>query len=150
MIKNKIKTFLILIIVTFLALPINSLALESQNNLENKDTIKTSTVFDITITKPNGFLYIFDISLIPLPRMMPFDAVIIGPVTATVTSANTEIENVEFYVDNELQTSVTESPYTWFWNTPLSPPPIHTLKTIAYVNNDTSTAQVTVLYINPF
>ncbi len=122
---------------------------ETSPKLENKD-ISTLNTFNITLSKPDEFLYLFDIPAVSLPPMMPFDAIIIGSITITASSDNTELERVEFYVDDDLKTTLTKSPYTWLWNAPLSPPPIHTVKVIGHLNNESSSDQSRVLFINPF
>ena len=127
-----------------------TIADESLLTHETSEATTLSNPVGVTITKPKGFLYLFNIPLVPLPPMMPFDAIIIGMVTVTITSEASEVEQVEFYVDNQLKATVTQPPYTWDWNEPLSPPPIHTLKVTAHTANESSSDQVVVLYINPF
>lgn len=111
----------------------------------------TSSDSEISIAKPNGYLYLFNIQLVPLPSAMPFRAIIIGMVDVEVDIKNDSINKVEFYVDNELMDTITESPYKWTWNEGLRPPPIHNLKVVGY-NDETviGSDEIRVLYINPF
>jgi hypothetical protein len=147
--KLKLTYLFIIILILSSISTCFTYAEETSPKLENKD-ISTLNTFNITLSKPEGFLYLFDIPVVSLPPMMPFDAIIIGSITITASSDNSELDHVEFYVDNELKTTVTESPYTWLWNAPLSPPPIHTVKVIGYLNDKSSSDQARVLFINPF
>ncbi len=111
----------------------------------------TSSDSEISIAKPNGYLYVFNTQMVPLPSRMPFRAIIIGMVDVEVDIKNDSINKVEFYVDNELMDTITESPYKWTWNEGLRPPPIHNLKVVGY-NGETviGSDEIRVLYINPF
>ena len=106
---------------------------------------------EISIVRPNGYLYLFNLQLVPLPLMIPFRAIIIGIVDIEVEIENESIDKIELYVDNELKTTISESPFTWSWNEGLRPPPIHNLKVIAYSGDqEIGSDEIRVLYINPF
>jgi len=110
-----------------------------------------TTSFDsgVSIVKPNGYVYIFNIQIVPLPSMMPFRAIVIGMVDVEVEVDS--VNKVEFYVDNELKETDTEAPYEWIWNERLTPPPIHSLKIIGYDGDaEIGRDEIRVLYVNPF
>ena len=72
----------------------------------------------VTLDKPkDGHLYIFD--GLALPRVLPTttNAIVIGKITIKVTSANlSDVEKVEFYIDNTLKETVNTTPFQWVWN----------------------------------
>ena len=92
----------------------------------------------------------FNIPLEPLPPMMPFKGIIIDSVTVSVSVETEVVDNVEFYIDNQLKHSTSNSPYEWTWNEGLRPLPIHQLKVIAYSGEDIGMDEIRVLYVNPF
>jgi hypothetical protein len=76
--------------------------------------IKIGHVPNITITKPEKSLYLFNFKI--LPFFMPL---IIGPICVEVDASDNkyEIEKVEFYLDDKLQETDSSEPYSWNWNT---------------------------------
>ena len=68
-----------------------------------------------------------------------FATIIIGKITveAQVNGDVETVQKVEFYKDNKLQTTDTEAPYTWSWNTVSFFR--HTITVIAYYNGVNST-----------
>ena len=72
----------------------------------------------VTLDKPkDGHLYIFD--GLALPRVLPTatNAIVIGKITLKVTAGNpSDVDKVEFYVDNKLKETVNASPFQWVWN----------------------------------
>jgi len=148
--KNKITiSIFILIVVSILLFPVT--LSDSIFDLDGgNDNIITLNSFNVSIDKPKGFLYVFNIPVVPLPPMMPFKGIIIGSVTVSVSVDAEVVDNVEFYVDNQLKHSTSVSPYEWTWNEGLRPPPIHQLKVIAYSGDDVGMDEIRVLYINPF
>jgi hypothetical protein len=85
------------------------------------------------LTKPKvGYLYFYDKPIIPLPS--PW-TIIIGPITIDVEANDFEcgINQVEFYIDNKLQQTVTgPGPfYEWTWERAFFK---HTIKVVAYNN----------------
>ena len=106
--------------------------------------------FNVSITKPYGYIYFLDIQIAPLPPMMPFRAIVIGWVTVEVEAQNGAAEKVEFYVDNSLKATVTETPYEWIWKESMVVPPFHVLKAVGYAGGETASDEIRVLYLNPF
>jgi hypothetical protein len=150
MVKNKITIiFPILILVTVLLFPVT--ISDSIFSLDGEDEIiLTLNSYIVSIDTPNGFLYMFNIPIVPLPPMMPFKGIIIGPATVSVSVDTDVVDNVEFYVDNQLKHNTSSAPYEWTWNEGLRPPPIHRLKVIAYCGDDIGMDEILVLYVNPF
>lgn len=68
----------------------------------------------ISISKPRPGLYFMDSTRL-LPFSYPF---IIGQITfeADVVDTGSGVEKVEFYLENNLEATVTEPPYKWTWN----------------------------------
>jgi len=148
--KNKIKNTIPLFIIVLIVLCPISLS-DSMFGLDGEnESILTMSGFNVSIDKPKGFLYVFNIPLVPLPSMMPFKGIIIGSVTVSVSVDSEIVDNVEFYVNNQLKYNTSTSPYEWNWNDGLRPPPIHQLKVIAYSGEDIGMDEIRVLYINPF
>jgi len=152
--KNKIITFipfLITVLILLCPVTLSNYLSDSMFGLDGEDeVILTLSSFNVSIDKPKGFLYVFNIPLVPLPPMMPFKGIIIGSVTVSVSIDSEFVDNVEFYVDNQLKYNTSTSPYEWNWNEGLRPPPIHQLKVIAYSSDDIGMDEIRVLYINPF
>ena len=110
----------------------------------------TSFDSEISIAKPNGHVYIFNIPIAPLPGQGQFRAIIIGKVDVEV-EVGSSVDKVEFYVDNELKETDTEAPYIWTWNERMTFPPIHTLKVVGYDDDvEVGSDEIRLLYINPF
>ena len=55
-----------------------------------------------------------------------------------------DIEKVEFYIDDELKATFTESPYSYYWND-TSLKILHKIEVIAYYNGETLRDDLTVL-----
>ena len=148
--KNRVAIIApILILVTVLLFPVT--VSDSIFGLDGQDEVILSlSSFNVTIDKPKGFLYVFNIPIVPLPPMMPFKGIIIGSVTVSVSVDVEIVDNIEFYVDNQLKHSTSVSPYEWTWNEGLKPPPIHQLKVVAYSGDDVGMDEIRVLYVNPF
>lgn len=68
----------------------------------------------VEIFKPENALYIANKRIMPL--CVPL---IIGKITieVNVSSNQSNITQVDFYIDNELKATVTSQPYTWTWDT---------------------------------
>ena len=73
-----------------------------------------NTAPEIVITKPGAGLYFMD-GMRLLPFSYPF---IIGQITfeTEVTDEGSGVEDVEFYLENNLEATVTEPPYRWLWD----------------------------------
>jgi hypothetical protein len=105
---------------------------------------------EVSIVKPNGYVYIFNIQVAPLPGQGRFNAIVIGAVNVEVDVGNTSVDKVEFYVDNELKYNDTEAPYEWLWDERMIVPPIHSLKVIGYDNDvEVGSDEIRLLFINP-
>jgi len=148
--KNKVSIIIpFFILVSTLLFPVT--ISDSIFGLDGgNESILSLSSFNVSIDKPKGFLYVFNIPLVPLPPMMPFKGIIIGSVTVSVSVDSEIVDDVEFYVDNQLKHSTSSSPYEWTWDEGLRPPPIHQLKVIAYSGDDIGMDEIRVLYINPF
>jgi len=88
----------------------------------------------ITITKPlEKTLYLFGKELKFMPYMP--NAIVIGGITVetVVHDQNIGVEKVEFYLDDKLQTTDTEAPYTWSWKRPSLF--THTISCVITLNN---------------
>jgi len=79
--KNNMTKPLPFFIIVLIALSPISLS-ESINVLDGEsENILTLNSFNVSIDKPKGFLYVFNIPLVALPHMIPFKGIIIGTVT---------------------------------------------------------------------
>jgi hypothetical protein len=90
-------------------------------------TLCIQTPIQMKITKPENAVYLRDNKIISFP--VPLG---IGKITIETFAAckDADIEKVEFYVDNSLQSTDSTSPYSWTWNTPAFLR--HNVKVIAY------------------
>lgn len=76
--------------------------------------IADNTDPEIRITKPRAGLYIMD-SMRLLPFSYPF---IIGQITFEIDASDngSGVNHVEFYLENDLEATVTNAPYDWLWD----------------------------------
>jgi hypothetical protein len=104
----------------------------------------TPSIIDIEINRPLNALYIQNQLIMPWnsPR-------IIGAINISVIipwgwwGEENDVEKVEFYIDNDLQTTLTEQPYNWTWSQHTIGK--HIIKVIAYdFNGDTTVKEVEV------
>ena len=110
----------------------------------------TSIDSDVSIVKPKGYVYVFNIQIAPLPGQGRFSSIVIGAVNVEVDVGNTSVDKVEFYVDNELKENDTEAPYEWKWDERMIVPPIHSLKVIGYYEYvEVGSDEIGLLFINP-
>ncbi len=81
----------------------------------------------IEITKPTNAIYLFDNQVIPF--LMPL---IVRGITIEVEAVDNEsgIEKVEFYIDDVLEETDTEAPYSWKWSDDSIRK--HSIKVVAY------------------
>jgi len=111
----------------------------------------TSFNSEVSIVKPNGHVYIFNIQIAPLPSMGVFRAIVVGMVNVEVDVGNNSVDKVEFYVDNEHKENDTEAPYEWMWDERMTFPPIHNLKVVGYDGDEEiGSDEIRLLYLNPF
>lgn len=129
---------------------LTTLSFVSARTVTEKEIIPLDS--EISITKPNGYIYVFNIPIAPLPSQGPsFRAIAIFAVDVEV-EVGSSVNKVEFYVNNELMDTDTEAPFKWTWTQNSFPPiPIKTLKVVGYdgdteVGND----EIRLLYLNPF
>jgi hypothetical protein len=85
----------------------------------------------ISVEKPTEHLYLFDREIIPT---LFGNTIVIGRITINVSSEDDEsdISEIEFYVDDRLKSTVQEKPYTWLWDEITFGK--HTLKVVAHDN----------------
>jgi len=96
--------------------------------------IQVRTVKLMELIKPKeGYLYIFDRGLIPIGTTL-----IIGSITVEVDADDMEdgIDRVEFYINNELESTDNSAPYIFAWDKIAFG--TRTLKTVAYSNSGIS------------
>ena len=80
------------------------------------------------IIKPiSGYLYLFNKQLLSIPD----NTIVIGRITISVDVEDiSDVEKVEFYVDNRLMETISESPFEWTWSDIDFGK--HTIKTMTY------------------
>ena len=78
-------------------------------------------------TPKERYLYIFNKEIMPLPK----NTLIISQITIKLNADDpSDIEKVEFYIDNTLQETLTDPPYEWTWSERTFGQ--HRIKTMAY------------------
>jgi hypothetical protein len=100
----------------------------------------------IRIERPRGYLYIFDMKIIPF---LFNKTMIIGSITIVVnaTDATSRIERVEFFIDNKSKYNDTEYPYNWSWDETAFFK--HSIKVVAYDKaGNKSTDEIEVVIFN--
>jgi hypothetical protein len=87
----------------------------------------------ITITSPQKNYLHINIKDLFIFSFRFFTTFVIGKIDVTVqaTDDRSGVAKVEFYVDDELQTTETTAPYTWTWSEQM-PLFQYTVKVIAY------------------
>jgi outer membrane protein assembly factor BamB len=116
---------------------------DSEGNTSTDATQVTITAPEptVTIVKPVNGIYFKDQRILPFNK--PF---IIGKITIEVEASQEPygIDRVEFYIDNELQSTVTEEPYQWMWSTRIFFS--HKIKVIAYdASGESNSDSITVM-----
>jgi len=141
----KKKIFGIMVCMLFILTSISFVSAEPATDNEI-----TSFDSEITITKPNGYVYIITIPIAPLPAQGRFSAIVLGKIDVEV-EIGASVDKVEFYVDDELKEADIVAPYSWTWAEKMMFPPIHTMKVIAYAEDvEVGSDEIGVLYLNPF
>jgi outer membrane protein assembly factor BamB len=111
---------------------------DSEGNQSNDTSyvIVSAAAPSIAITKPENGIYLRDKKVLPFSR--PF---IIGAITIQVEASQEPfgIDRVEFYIDDTLKATDTETPYQYTWNTPAFFK--HTIKVTAYDTSGKSTSK---------
>jgi hypothetical protein len=117
-------------------LTLDALAAETSQTL----LISQEPLLDIQIIKPERGLYIANRLI--LPFFVPF-AIGSLEIQAVVTEINrSQVDCVEFYIDDELQTIDTEAPYSWVWSQRSFG--AHMIKVLAYKNNKNAIDEIKV------
>ena len=117
-------------------LTLDALAAETSQTL----LISQEPLLDIQIIKPVTGLYIANRLI--LPFFVPF-AIGSLEIQAVVTEINrSQVDRVEFYIDDELQTIDTEAPYCWVWSQRSFG--AHMIKVLAYKNNKNAIDEIKV------
>jgi len=90
----------------------------------------------VKITKPETAFYIRNVKIISLEWLPFFKTIILGSIDIEVNASDAEsgMNRVEFYIDDELKYTDDSPPYSWTWDekTPLRFR--HTVRVIAYDN----------------
>ena len=100
------------------------------------------TIYNHPITailqKPKqGYLYLFDREIMPLPKI----TIIIGKITIIASvSSGLGVMKVEFYINEELKASDDSSPYEWLWDEKARG--IYEIKVVAYDSIDTASDKI--------
>jgi hypothetical protein len=107
--------------------------------------IEDNTPPTIELIQPReGYLYIFDREIIPIPL-----TIVIGPITIEVEAHDEEsgMDRAEFYIDDELRYTDYEEPYEWLWDETVFER--HTIKVIAYDNaGNSGSDEIDVIIFN--
>jgi hypothetical protein len=100
--------------------------------------ITIEPLLQVTIDKPENGLYVANTKI--LPFFVPF---LIGSceIQASVQEINkSQVDRVEFYIDDELQEVDTTAPYSWVWNQRSFGS--YMIKVIAYKNDKSATKEL--------
>jgi outer membrane protein assembly factor BamB len=90
--------------------------LESLSSGESLTLLITQKpLFQVKITKPEKGLYCANVKLFPFYVPLVFGSIDIEVLVQNIN--NSQINRVEFYLDNYLQAIDTTAPYSWRWNT---------------------------------
>ena len=151
MINKKIQIFVLITTLVVTSCPWFVNAQQPINKAVSNDETTTFSYnnFDISITKPQGYLYFLDTEIAVLLPVFPLDAIVVGWINVEVNVESGPVDKVEFYVDNELRETDMESPYEWRWNEHSLLPPVHCLKVVGYSGAETAEDMIFLVYINP-
>jgi len=99
-----------------------------------------------TIIKPTAGVYFLNSKVFPFSRQ----PLIIGPITMQIDATDTSgVAKVAFYVDDELQQTVNEKPFSWYMSQRLKG--THTLEFIVYdFAGNTKTLSTVANFLNVF
>jgi hypothetical protein len=109
---------------------------EGNHSTDTSYATITAALPSLTITKPVNGIYFKDNKILPFPRPL-----IIGAITIQVSASQEPfgIDRVEFYIDNTLKATTTETPYQYTWTTLAFFR--HTIKVTAYDTSGKSTSK---------
>jgi hypothetical protein len=97
--------------------------------------ISQEPFFSVTIMKPENALYVANVKILPFFVPLLFGSI---EVQASVHEVNkSQVDRVEFYIDDELQEIDTMAPYSWLWSQRSLGS--HMIKVIAYKNDKSAT-----------
>jgi hypothetical protein len=107
---------------------------DKDNNVEDNGIVlyvgnMDETSPELIVNKPLNSLYLFDQEIVTFPISL-----VIGEITIEVEAWDVDsgIRKVEFYIDDELKTTDTSSPYEWLWDETIFGQ--HIIKVIPYDN----------------
>ena len=97
--------------------------------------------------EPNTF-YFKDVDLFTNPKLT--NPIIIGPITikVNVTDPKSNLERIDFFIDNKPKYNTTEPPYKWTWNERAFFK--HTIKVVASYGDGTSAEDSLSVFIINF
>jgi hypothetical protein len=104
-------------------------------------TLSIPTAMQMTVTKPENAVYLFDKKIVPFLVPLSFGRMTIE---ATVMCHDCGIEKVEFLVDGALCCTDVAEPYSWTWDTFAFLR--HTVEVVAYDTMGRSTSQSFVVW----
>ncbi len=102
--------------------------------------ISQEPLLQVTITKPEKALYVANMKIFPFFVPLLFGSIEIQ--TSVYEINRSCVDRVEFYIDDELQVTDTEAPYSWVWNQRSFGS--HTIKVLAYKNAKSATDELKV------
>lgn len=82
-----------------------------KNEYNEEPNIFPYVSLEVSIKKPNGYLYLFNREIIKMGK-----TVVIGEVTVkAIAKCDVEVDKIEFYLDDELVATDFDEPYEWEW-----------------------------------
>jgi len=122
----------------------DTLTLESLASAEILTLLITEELlFQVTITKPEKGLYFANVKVMSLFFPLIFGVIDVEAIVRDVNKSS--VDQVEFYIDSELQGVDTTAPYNWRWNKRSFG--VHMIKVVAYQNNNSVHAELKVCKI---
>jgi len=110
------------------------------NTSSNTTTVRvTFAPPTIKMLKPTSHIYFMNI-----PIMLFHENIIIGPITVKIEASQAQfgIRDVQFYINNELQATLTQTPYWWTWTKLSFNFNTQTIMVVAYDNSGNSSCVV--------
>jgi outer membrane protein assembly factor BamB len=102
--------------------------------------ITRTPFFQVSITKPEKGLYIANVKIMPFPFSLVFGSI---DVEASLRDVNTsQVDHVEFYLDNTQVAVDTSPPYIWTWSKRSFGP--HMVKVIAHQNDKSASDELKI------
>jgi hypothetical protein len=119
-----------------------TVTVRASGDINSATVTADNTAPEVSITKPDTGLYVFNTRLLPLAK-----TVIIGKITIEIIAAdNSGTSMVEFYVDDDLKATLTQEPFEWLLDLRLLGE--HTLKTVVFdgAGNTASAEQLATIW----